>query len=119
MRAMHRTLAIANTLPVRAPLHSYLIAFAPIFDSQGDFVATLGVDMVLDDLDARMASMQRASALALFVVTLLSALAGYVALRIRKFSATIVTSCAPRGRAAEQNAAAAESASRAKAGSSR
>ena len=57
---LNEHVAIANTLPVRAEHHSYLSAFAPVFDSKGDFVATLGVDMVLDELDARMASLKRA-----------------------------------------------------------
>ncbi len=115
MRALTEHIAIANILPVRAPRHSYLSAFAPVFDSKGKFVATLGVDMVLDDLDARMASLKRASAVALLVVTILSAAAGYVALRIRKFSAMIVAKLRAARARAEENAAAAESASRAKA----
>ena len=115
MRALNEHIAIANTMPVRAPRHSYLSAFAPVFDSKGNFVATLGVDMVLDDLDARMASLKRASAVALFVVTILSGVAGYVALRIRQFSAAIVKKLRAARARAEENAAAAESASRAKA----
>jgi len=115
MRALTEHIAIANTMPVRAPRHSYLSAFAPVFDSKGEFVATLGVDMVLDDLDARMASLRRASAVALFVVTILSVVAGYVALRIRKFSAAIVAKLRTARARAERHAAEAESASRAKA----
>ncbi|HEY6124611.1 MAG TPA: ATP-binding protein, partial [Steroidobacteraceae bacterium] len=115
MRAMNEHIAIANTLPVRSEHHSYISAFAPVYDSQGEFVAILGVDMVLDALDARMASLRRASAVALFVITILSCVAGYVALRIRKFSAAIVAKLRAARARAEENAAAAESASRAKA----
>jgi len=115
MRALNEHVALANTMPVRAEHHSYLSAFAPVYDSKGEFVAILGVDMVLDALDARMASLKRASAVALFVVLALSAVAGFVALRIRKFSAAIVNKLRAARAHAEQNAAAAESASRAKA----
>ncbi len=115
MRAMNEHVAIANTRPVRSEHHSYLSAFAPVYDSKGDFVAILGVDMVLDALDARMASLKRASGIALVVVLVLSIVAGYVALRIRKFSAALVKKLRAARTRAEENAAAAESASRAKA----
>ena len=39
-----------------------------------NFVGIVGVDMVLDELDSRMASLQRASAVALLVVLILSVL---------------------------------------------
>jgi signal transduction histidine kinase/CheY-like chemotaxis protein len=115
MRALNEHIVIANTKPVRAPRHSYLSAFAPVFDSKGEFVAVLGVDMVLDALDARMASLTRALGVALVVVLVLSVVAGYVALRIRRFSAAIVRKLRTARARAEENAAAAESASRAKA----
>ena len=54
----------------------------PIRDSSGAAVAMLGIDMVLDALDARMASLQRAFGVALVVVLLLSIAAGAVAHRI-------------------------------------
>ena len=115
MRALNEHIPIANTVPVRAEHHSYLSAFAPVYDSKGEFVATLGVDMVLDALDARMASLRRASAMALFVVTVLSGVAGFVALRIRRFTAIMVGKLRAARAQAEANAAAAEAASRAKA----
>jgi signal transduction histidine kinase/CheY-like chemotaxis protein len=115
MRAMNEHVAIANTMPVRSEHHSYLSAFAPVYDSKGEFVAILGVDMVLDALDARMASLKRASGIALVVVLVLSIVAGCVALRIRKFSAALVKKLRAARARAEENAAAAESASRAKA----
>jgi len=115
MRAMNEHVAVANTLPVRSEHHSYLSAFAPVYDSHGEFVAILGVDMVLDALEARMASLRRASAIALAVVLVLSVVAGFVALRIRKFSAALVKKLRAARTRAEENAAKAESASRAKA----
>ena len=115
IRALNEHIAIANVRPLRGRLHSYLSAYAPIHDSAGQFVGVLGVDMVLDDLDKRMASIRRASAAALLVVLVLSIVAGYVALRIRQFSAAIVKKLRIARARAEENAAAAESASRAKA----
>ena len=115
MRAMNEHVPIANSVPVRAEHHAYLSAFAPVYDSKGEFVAILGVDMVLDSLDARMASLKRAIGVALLVVLVLSVVAGFVALRIRKFSAAIVSKLRIARARAEENAAAAESASRAKA----
>ena len=115
IRALEEHIAIANERPLRGRLHSYLSAYAPIHDSAGKFVGVVGVDMVLDDLDKRMASIRRASAAALLVVLVLSIVAGFVALRIRRFSAAIVKKLRTARARAEENAAAAESASRAKA----
>jgi signal transduction histidine kinase/ActR/RegA family two-component response regulator len=115
IRALKEHIAIANERPMRGRLHSYLSAYAPIYDSAGQFAGVVGVDMVLDDLDKRMASIRRASAAALLVVLVLSLVAGYVALRIRRFSAAIVKKLRAARARAEENAAAAEAASRAKA----
>src|SRR6185436_19749927 len=105
MRAMNEHVPIANSQPVRSENHAYLSAFAPVYDSKGEFVAILGVDMVLDSLDARMASLKRAIGVALLVVLVLSVVAGYVALRIRKFSAAIVSKLRIARARAEENAA--------------
>ena len=115
MRALTEHIAIANTEPVRAPLHSYLSAFAPIYDRSGNFVAVLGVDIVLDALEARMATLRWAFGFALLVVFVLSGIAGFVALRIRQFTAAIVSKLRAARAEAEAHAAAAEAASRAKA----
>ncbi|HEU5134507.1 MAG TPA: ATP-binding protein [Steroidobacteraceae bacterium] len=115
LRAFREQTAQADQQPVVEANHTYLSAYAPIRDSKGRFAGIFAVDMVLDDLDARMASLKRASGVALFVVLVLSGVAGYVALRIRKFSATIVAKLRAARSRAEENAAAAESASRAKA----
>jgi signal transduction histidine kinase/ActR/RegA family two-component response regulator len=107
--------ALANAKPVREPLHTYLSAFAPVYDSSGKFVAILGVDMVLDALEARMATLRWAFGSALLAVLLLSVIAGAVALKIRRFSAAIVRKLREARAEAEANAIAAESATRAKA----
>ena len=95
--------------------HSYLSAAAPIHDSGGKLVGMLGLDMVLDKLDQRMDSIRRVLFIALSVVTLLSIAAGAIAHRMRKFAAAIVRKMREARAAAENNAAAAEAANRAKA----
>ena len=95
--------------------HSYLSAAAPIRDSHGALVGMFGLDMVLDKLEVRIASMRKVLYLALSVVTLLSIGAGAVAHQLRRFAAAVVTKMRMARAEAEQNAAAAEAANRAKA----
>jgi signal transduction histidine kinase len=95
--------------------HSYLSVAVPIRDSAGNAVAMLGVDMVLDKLDERLGAIRNVLYVALAVVLLLSIVAGAVAHRIRKFSAGIISKLRKARAAAEMNAEAAQSATRAKA----
>jgi signal transduction histidine kinase/AmiR/NasT family two-component response regulator len=95
--------------------HSYLSVAVPVRDSAGNAVAMLGFDMVLDGLEARMAAIRRVLYVALTVVLLLSIGAGVVAHRLRHFAAAIVRKLRRARAEAERHAAAAESASRAKA----
>jgi signal transduction histidine kinase/CheY-like chemotaxis protein len=95
--------------------HYYLSAAVPLRDQRGTLVGMLGIDMVLDALDARMVVVRQAFGSALAVVFLLSIAAGAVAHRLRKFAAAIIFKLRNARAAAERNAAAAESASRAKA----
>jgi signal transduction histidine kinase/ActR/RegA family two-component response regulator len=95
--------------------HYYLSAAVPFRDRSGALVGMLGIDMVLDALDSRMAVVQRAFAFALLVVLLLSIGAGAVAHRLRQFAAAIIYKLRKARADAERSAAAAENASRAKA----
>jgi signal transduction histidine kinase/CheY-like chemotaxis protein len=95
--------------------HSYLSAAAPIRDSKGELVGMFGLDMVLDKLEERIASIRKVLYMALAVVTLLSIGAGAVAHYLRRFAAAIVAKMRLARAEAERNAAAAESANRAKA----
>jgi signal transduction histidine kinase/ActR/RegA family two-component response regulator len=95
--------------------HSYLSVAVPIRGATGKPVAMLGVDMVLDKLDARMAAIRSVLSVALGVVLLLSIGAAVVAHRVRKFAAGVIFKLRKARTAAEQNAEAAQSASRAKA----
>ena len=90
LKAFREKTAQADSQPFFEGDNTYLSAYAPILDSQGRFVGLFCVDMILTDLDHRMASLKRAGFVALFVVLVLSAVAGYVALRIRQFNAAIV-----------------------------
>jgi signal transduction histidine kinase/CheY-like chemotaxis protein len=95
--------------------HKYLSAAAPIRDSAGRLVGMFGLDMVTDKLDERVAGIQRVLGMALAVVTLLSIGAGAVAHQLRKFAVAIVEKMRKARAEAEQNAATADAANRAKA----
>ena len=95
--------------------HNYLSVAAPIRDRDGKLVAMLGIDMVLDGLDTRMAGIRDALYLALAAVTLLSIGAGAVAHRMRRFAVAVVQRLTRARSQAEENAEKAEAASRAKA----
>jgi signal transduction histidine kinase/ActR/RegA family two-component response regulator len=95
--------------------HSYLSAASPIRDSAGKLVGMFGLDMVLDKLDERMATIRGVLFMALAVVTLLSIAAGAIAHRFRKFAAALVQKMRTARAEAESHAAAADAANRAKA----
>jgi two-component system, sensor histidine kinase len=95
--------------------HRYLSAAVPVRNRAGRVVAMLGIDMVLDAMDARLAAIRQAMTKALAVVVLLSIGAGAVAHQLRLVAAALVAKLRKARAEAERNAAAAESASRAKA----
>ena len=113
--ALTRKIAIANAQPVNETLHTYLSAFAPFYDSAGKFAGVLGVDMILDALDERMASIGHVFLMALAAVLALSLGAGTVALRMRMGAARAVKKLRVARAQAEASAAAAEAATQAKA----
>jgi signal transduction histidine kinase/CheY-like chemotaxis protein len=71
-----------NDHPVQEVLRSYMSAYAPFFDSKGEFAGVVGIDMWVHNLDARLAVIRRAGLTAFAAVTLLSILAGYVTFRL-------------------------------------
>jgi signal transduction histidine kinase/CheY-like chemotaxis protein len=115
VRAFVEHIAIADIEPVKEPQRTLLSAFAPINDSAGKFVGILGVDMVLDKVEARMAVIRRAFVAALLAVLVLSLIAGAVALKFRRFAAAVVSKLREARAEAEASATAAQSATRAKA----
>ena len=94
--------------------HGYLSVAVPIRDSHGELAGMFGLDMVLDKLEQRIASIRNVLYIALAVVTLLSVGAGAVAHRLRRFAAAVVAKMRKARAEAERNAAAAEAANRAK-----
>ena len=95
--------------------HSYLSAAAPIRDSRGAVVGMFGLDMVMDKFEMRVASFRNVLFIALAVVTLLSVGAGWVAHQMRRLAVAVIDKMRRARVEAEQSAAAAEAASRAKA----
>ena len=104
----------ADTESRRDEQHAYMSAFAPFYDRGGKFVGVVGLDMVLDAVEARMASIRSAFAAALAAVAILSLVAGAVALHLRLVGANIVTKLRAARAQAELNAAEAQAAGRAK-----
>jgi signal transduction histidine kinase/CheY-like chemotaxis protein len=104
----------ADEQPRRDEQHAYMSAFAPFYDRAGAFAGVAGVDMVLDAVDRRMASIRWAFAAALAAVLMLSLVAGAVALHLRRVSADIVKKLRAAREQAEENAAEAQAAGRAK-----
>jgi signal transduction histidine kinase/ActR/RegA family two-component response regulator len=104
----------ADTELRRDEQHAYMSAFAPFFDRAGKFTGVVGVDMVLDAVDGRMASIRSAFAAALAAVSILSLVAGAVALHLRRVSADIVKKLRAAHAQAEANEAEAQAAGRAK-----
>jgi signal transduction histidine kinase/ActR/RegA family two-component response regulator len=115
VRAFVEHIAIADIEPVKEPDRTLLSAFAPIYDRAGKFVGILGVDMVLDAVEARMVVIRRSFEAGLVAVLLLSLVAGAVALKFRRFAAAVVRKLREARAEAEANATAAQSAARAKA----
>ncbi|MDH5254611.1 MAG: cache domain-containing protein, partial [Gammaproteobacteria bacterium] len=120
-RALEQQVSVANDQPVQETHRAYLSAFAPLLDSSGAFVGVLGVDMVLDQFTSRMAVVQRALAIALLAVLCLSLAAGLVVLRLRQAAALGYEKQARDAEhlrlaiaKADENAAAAQAADRAK-----
>ncbi|HKU16022.1 MAG TPA: ATP-binding protein [Steroidobacteraceae bacterium] len=110
-----------NEHPVQEALRSYMSAYAPFFDSRGQFVGVVGIDMWVHNLDARLASIRSTGLTAFAAVTLLSLLAGYMTFRLsltarraRRRDRVIRRKLARAKSQAEVQAERAESGSRAK-----
>jgi signal transduction histidine kinase/ActR/RegA family two-component response regulator len=85
-RALLEHRVAVSARPVHEIVRSYMSAFAPFYDSKGQFVGVVGIDMWTKDLDARLARIDRAGAAALGGVALLSLLVGF---GVRRLSAQI------------------------------
>ncbi|HZF15695.1 MAG TPA: ATP-binding protein [Steroidobacteraceae bacterium] len=120
-RALERHEPAVNSEPVHEAQRSYLSAYAPFYDGQGQFVGVLGIDMWVKDFDARIAVIRRAGLGAFAAVALLSVLAGFVVTRLsrtaqraRRRDRAVQARLADAKAQAEIQARRAESASKAK-----
>ena len=82
--ALREQRVVVQQEPVREQHRTYLSAFAPIFDSQGEFVAVVGLDMWINDLDQQMAAVQRAAWISGAEAMGLAILIGVVVFRLRR-----------------------------------
>jgi signal transduction histidine kinase/CheY-like chemotaxis protein len=120
-RALERQELAVNEEPVKEAKRSYMSAYAPFYDSRGQFVGVIGVDMWVRDFDARVGTIRQAGSGAFAAVSVLSVLTGFVvfrlsrtALRARLRDRIIQARLADAKQQAEVHAQRAEAASRAK-----
>ncbi len=83
-RALERHELAVNREPVQEVVRSYMSAYAPFYDSKGQFVGVVGIDMWVRDFDVRMAAIRRAGLVAFAAIGLLSVLAGFIAMRMSR-----------------------------------
>ncbi len=86
-RALETHALTVNGEPTVESVRSYLSAYAPFFDSRGEFVGVVGVDMWVRHLDERLARLQRIATTAGLGLVLLSAGAGLIVFRLRTTAA--------------------------------
>ena len=79
--------AIANARPVPEQVRTYMSAFAPFYNSSGEFVGVAGVDMWAHDLEQRLATFRQVAAAAACGILGLSLLIGWLTYRLRLSSA--------------------------------
>ena len=83
-RALTEHVAVVNAKPVREEMRTYMSAYAPFYDATGAFAGVLGVDMVVDQYEARLAPVRRALYASLFAAALLSLATSFGVYRIRR-----------------------------------
>ena len=81
--ALTKHVVAGNNQPIQEALRSYMSAYAPFFDSRGQFAGVVGIDMWVRDLDERLAAIRRTGLIAFAAVTLLSLICGVAAFRFR------------------------------------
>ena len=86
-RALETHALTVNDEPTVESVRSYLSAYAPFFDSRGEFVGVVGVDMWVRHLDERLARLRRIATAAGLGLVLLSAGAGLIVFRLRTTAA--------------------------------
>ena len=86
-RALQMQTLAVNAEPTIEAVRSYLSAYAPFFDSKGEFVGVVGVDMWVRHLDERLARLQGIALAAGVGILLVSCGAGFLMFRLRTTAA--------------------------------
>ncbi len=86
-QALTEQRALANARPVPEQVRTYMSAFAPFYNSRGEFVGVAGVDMWAHDLEQRLATFRQVAVAAALGIAGLSLLIGWLTYRIRLSSA--------------------------------
>jgi len=86
MEALQKKTPIAEAEPSSDEWGTFISGFAPFYDSKGEFVGVVGVDLEATDYADRLAGVKKAALLALIVGTLLSLGIGFLAGLAQKVS---------------------------------
>ncbi|MBK8479107.1 MAG: response regulator [Opitutaceae bacterium] len=87
-RALSERTALADERPVPEQVRTYLSAFAPFYNSRGEFVGVVGVDMWVHDLEQRLNTFRQVAAAAVSGILALSLLIGWFTYRLRLSAAS-------------------------------
>ncbi len=79
--------ARADSRPVPERVRTYMSAFAPFYNSRGEFVGVVGVDMWAHDLTQRLATFRQVALAAISGILGLSLLIGWLTYRLRRSAA--------------------------------
>ncbi|HLP02337.1 MAG TPA: ATP-binding protein [Opitutaceae bacterium] len=86
-QALSQQRAMVDDRPVPERVRTYMSAFAPFYNSRGEFVGVVGVDMWAKDLEQRLATFRRVATAAASGIVGLSLLIGWLTYRLRRSSA--------------------------------
>ncbi|MFT3830827.1 MAG: ATP-binding protein [Opitutaceae bacterium] len=83
-QALTQQRAMVDDRPVPERVRAYMSAFAPFYNSRGEFVGVVGVDMWAKDLEQRLATFRRVATAAASGILGLSVLIGWFTYRLRR-----------------------------------
>ncbi|MEZ5291222.1 MAG: ATP-binding protein [Vicinamibacterales bacterium] len=113
-RALETRSVTVNARPQREEVRTYLSAYAPFWDSRGQFAGVVGVDMWIRALDARMSRLRRIALAASASIVVVAFLVGLAVFRLRSHAVAAEVRDRAAIAALAEARAAAEQASRAK-----
>ncbi len=88
-KALTERTAMADDHPVPERVRTYMSAFAPFYNSRGEFVGVAGVDMWAKNLEVRLATFRQVATAAAAGVLGLSLLIGWLTYRLRRSAALL------------------------------